>query len=131
MTETEKLLGELVALPSVNPAFLPPGHRDAGEARVADFLGATAANAGLDVDFQKVALGRSNVIARLAPSGVTPNAAFCSPRIWILSARGTVFSTRDQRPASRSRRLRYQRFDYGDVDGFDGFVSKWQTSGGD
>jgi acetylornithine deacetylase/succinyl-diaminopimelate desuccinylase family protein len=69
VTEVEKLLGELVALPSVNPAFLPKGHRDAGEFRVADFLGVAAARAGLDVDFQKVALGRSNVIARLLPAG--------------------------------------------------------------
>ncbi|HUD48015.1 MAG TPA: M20/M25/M40 family metallo-hydrolase [Candidatus Baltobacteraceae bacterium] len=69
MTETEKLLGELVALPSVNPAFLPEGHRDAGEARVAEYLGAAARRAGLDVDFQKVAPGRSNVIARLTPAG--------------------------------------------------------------
>jgi hypothetical protein len=37
MTRTEKLLAELIALPSVNPAFLPPRHPHAGEKRVADF----------------------------------------------------------------------------------------------
>ena len=46
MTRTEKLLAELIALPSVNPAFLPPRHPHAGEQRVADFLAATAARAG-------------------------------------------------------------------------------------
>ncbi|HEY3856248.1 MAG TPA: M20 family metallopeptidase [Verrucomicrobiae bacterium] len=67
MAETEKLLKDLIALRSVNPAFLPEGHPDAGESRVAKFLGATASNAGLDVEFQPVAPGRSNIIARLSP----------------------------------------------------------------
>ena len=52
MTKTEKLLRELIALPSVNPAFLPARHPHAGEQRVAEFLAATAAQAGLDVEFQ-------------------------------------------------------------------------------
>jgi acetylornithine deacetylase/succinyl-diaminopimelate desuccinylase-like protein len=86
VTDTEKLLGELVALPSVNPAFLPAGHRDAGESRVADFLGATAAQAGLDVDFQKVARGRSNVIARLAPSGVIKHRILLAPHMDTVGA---------------------------------------------
>ena len=38
MTRTAKLLAELIALPSVNPAFLPPRHPHAGEGRVAEFL---------------------------------------------------------------------------------------------
>jgi hypothetical protein len=45
MTNTEKLLRELIALPSVNPAFLPARNPHAGEQRVADFLAATAAQA--------------------------------------------------------------------------------------
>ena len=54
MTRTEKLLAELIALPSVNPAFLPPRHPNAGEKRVADFLATVAARAGLEVEFQNV-----------------------------------------------------------------------------
>jgi acetylornithine deacetylase/succinyl-diaminopimelate desuccinylase-like protein len=69
MSDLEKLLCELIALPSVNPAFLPAGDPRAGEGRVADFLAATAAQAGLDVDFQNVQPGRSNLIATLRPSG--------------------------------------------------------------
>ena len=60
MTKTAQLLRELIALPSVNPAFLPANDPCAGETRVADFLAATAASAGLDVNFQKVSEGRSN-----------------------------------------------------------------------
>ena len=68
MNASEKLLRELIALPSVNPAFLPVGDARAGEQRVADFLAATAARAGLDVKFSPALPGRSNLIARLGPA---------------------------------------------------------------
>ena len=58
MTPTAKLLAELIALPSVNPAFLPPRHPHAGEGRVAEYLAALGAQAGLDIEFQKVLPGR-------------------------------------------------------------------------
>ena len=67
MTKTERLLCELIALPSVNPAFLPAGDSHTGEQRVADFLATVAAQAGLDVEFQRVLPGRPNLIARLSP----------------------------------------------------------------
>ena len=66
-TPAEKLLRELIALPSVNPAFLPAHDPRAGEQRVADFLAATAATGGLDVAFHPVAPGRANLLARLTP----------------------------------------------------------------
>jgi acetylornithine deacetylase/succinyl-diaminopimelate desuccinylase family protein len=69
MTAAAKLLRELIALPSVNPAFSPASDPRAGEQRVADFLAAIAARAGLDVEFQEVFPGRSNLLARLAPTG--------------------------------------------------------------
>ena len=69
MTETAKLLSELIALPSVNPAFLPANDALAGEQRVAEFLAAVAAKAGLDVELQQVLPRRSNLIARLSPQG--------------------------------------------------------------
>src|SRR5258705_9615775 len=67
MHAAEKLLRELIALPSVNPGFLPEGDARGGEARVADFLLATTASGGLDVHLHPVFPGRSNVIARLTP----------------------------------------------------------------
>jgi acetylornithine deacetylase/succinyl-diaminopimelate desuccinylase-like protein len=63
------MLCQLIALPSVNPAFLPAGDPRAGEGRVADFLADTAARAGLDVQFEKVQPGRSNLLATLQPPG--------------------------------------------------------------
>lgn len=71
MTGTAKLLCEIIALPSVNPAFLPAGDVRAGEQRVADYLAVTAARAGLDIEFQKAAPGRINFVARLTPANVS------------------------------------------------------------
>lgn len=72
MTKTAKLLADLIALPSVNPAFLSARHRHAGEGRMVEFLATVAAGAGLDVEFQKVVPHRPNLIARLSPgTGVT------------------------------------------------------------
>ena len=71
MTKTEKLLCELIALPSVNPMFLPAGDPRVGEGRVAAFLADEAALAGLAVEFQKVGHGsdeRSNLIVKLTPT---------------------------------------------------------------
>jgi acetylornithine deacetylase len=91
MTRTEKLLAELIALPSVNPAFLPPRHPHAGENRVADFLAATAAHAGLEVEFQKVLPGRSNLIARLLPRNKIRQTILLAPHLDTVGADGTKF----------------------------------------
>ena len=64
-----KLLRELIALPSVNPAFLPGRDDLTGEQRVADFLAFTADRAGLELEWQEVFPGRSNLLIRLTPSG--------------------------------------------------------------
>jgi acetylornithine deacetylase/succinyl-diaminopimelate desuccinylase-like protein len=81
MTQTQKLLCELIALPSVNSALLPAGHPRAGEKRVAEFLAAAAAKAGLDVDLQKVFPGRSNLLARLSPAGRTKQRVLLAPHM--------------------------------------------------
>jgi acetylornithine deacetylase len=97
MTRTEKLLAELIALPSVNPAFIPPppaasarqarsSHPFAGEKRVADFLASFAARAGLEVEFQKVLPGRANVIARLRPSGKIRQTILLAPHLDTVGA---------------------------------------------
>jgi len=66
IVKPEKLLPELIALPSVNQPFLPERHERAGEQRVGDFLCATLASAGLEVSRQEVAAGRYNILARLS-----------------------------------------------------------------
>lgn len=91
MTRTEQLLAELIALPSVNPAFLPPRHPNAGEKSVADFLAATAARAGLEIEFQKVLPGRANVIARLLPKNKIQRTILLAPHLDTVGADGTQF----------------------------------------
>src|ERR1700685_4422500 len=91
MTRTEKLLAELIALPSVNPAFLSPRHPHAGEKRVADFLAAVAARARLEIEFQKVLPGRSNLIARLRPKNKIKQIILLAPHLDTVGADGTRF----------------------------------------
>jgi acetylornithine deacetylase/succinyl-diaminopimelate desuccinylase-like protein len=100
MTKTEKLLRELIALPSVNPAFLPAGNPRAGEQRVADFLAATAAQAGLDVAFQPVAPARSNLLARLAPRSKPRQRLLLAPHMDTVNAADAQFT-----PTKRGGRL--------------------------
>jgi len=104
MTRTEKLLAELIALPSVNPAFaLQSGaaarqarllYPFAGEKRVADFLAAEAARAGLNVELQKVLPGRSNVIARLAPRNKIRQTILLAPHLDTVGADDSQFVPR-------------------------------------
>jgi acetylornithine deacetylase/succinyl-diaminopimelate desuccinylase-like protein len=112
MTCTEKLLAELIALPSVNPAFVPQDsvgprccaasddqqvvptnapHPFAGEQRVADFCAATAARARLEIELQPVLPGRSNLIARLLPRNKIRQTILLAPHLDTVGADGTKF----------------------------------------
>jgi acetylornithine deacetylase/succinyl-diaminopimelate desuccinylase-like protein len=100
MTSTEKLLRALVALPSVNPAFLPAEHKHAGEQRAAEFLATVGARAGLDVELQSVLPQRPNLIARLAPRGAIKQRVLLAPHL------DTVPSANGQyEPVTRQGRL--------------------------
>ena len=101
MTRTEKLLAELIALPSVNPAFAPaaaaavPSPRAPyGEKNVADFLAASAAQAGLDLEFQDVRPGRYNLLARLRPKGPLQRTIVLAPHLDTVVAAEAQFTPR-------------------------------------
>jgi succinyl-diaminopimelate desuccinylase len=94
MTRTQKLLRDLVALPSVNPAFLPAGHPNAGEQAVQDYLAGTAKNAGLAIKFQKVAPGRSNLLVRLAPSSSVRHRILLVPHLDTVNSAPAGFRPR-------------------------------------
>ena len=94
MSQTEKLLRELIALPSVNPAFLPANDPHAGEQQVADFLAATAALAGLDIDLQPVLPGRSNFFARLNSRNKTTSRIVLAPHLDTVNAPDSLFTPR-------------------------------------
>ncbi|HEX5398519.1 MAG TPA: M20/M25/M40 family metallo-hydrolase [Verrucomicrobiae bacterium] len=84
-------MAELIVLPSVNPAFLPARHPRAGEKRVADFLAATAARAGLEVESQNVLPDRPNLIARLLPQNKIRQTILLAPHLDTVGADGTKF----------------------------------------
>ena len=95
MTRTEKLLAELIALPSVNPAFASagaaarPAHAGGsnyGEKKVADYLASVAADAGLDVELQTVLPGRANLIARLQPAHRVKQTILLAPHLDTVGA---------------------------------------------
>ena len=94
MTKTEMLLRELVALPSVNPAFLPAGDPRGGERRVADLLATVAARTGLEVEFQRVLPGRRNLLARLSPSGKIRQRVLLVPHLDTVSSEPAGFAPR-------------------------------------
>ena len=100
MTRTEQLLAELIALPSVNPAFAPQNGAPArptrhyGEQRVADFLASVAARAGLEVELQKVAPARVNVIARLLPRNKIRQTILLAPHLDTVNADDSQFVPR-------------------------------------
>jgi acetylornithine deacetylase/succinyl-diaminopimelate desuccinylase-like protein len=100
MTSPAKLLSDLVALPSVNAAFLPADNDRAGERQIAEFLASHFKHAGLDVQFQSVCRDRSNLLARLSP----PKKVRC--RILLAPHLDTVNGSDDQfRPRVRGGRM--------------------------
>ena len=86
MSKAAQLLGDLIALPSVNPAVLPTGHPRAGEQRIAGFLAATAGIGGLDVELREVLPGRPNVLARLRPSRAPRHRVVLAPHLDTIGA---------------------------------------------
>jgi acetylornithine deacetylase len=100
MTRTEKLLADLIALPSVNPAFAPQSGaavrqaRHYGEKNMVDFLASVAARAGFEVEFQKVLPGRANVIVRLLPPGKIRQTILLAPHLDTVNAEDSQFIPR-------------------------------------
>ncbi len=75
------LLRDLIAVPSVNPAFLPPEDPRTGEARMAEFVEEIGRRVGLAAGLQPVVSGRSNVILRLAPTGAIRRRILLAPHL--------------------------------------------------
>ena len=87
MDRATQILRELVALPSVNPAFLPPNDPKAGESRVSGFLADAGNKIGLQADYQEVFPGRSNLILRLLPTGRIHKRILLAPHMDTVGAK--------------------------------------------
>src|ERR1041385_3837803 len=100
MADVGKLLAELIALPSVNPAFVPEGTPGTGEQLVADYLTALGGKVGLAIELQEVFPGRHNVIARLEPRGKRKQRVLLGPHM------DTVVAAPEQfRPVKRQGKM--------------------------
>jgi len=88
MSRTAQLLAELIALPSVNPAFAGVDGPLTGERRVAEFLAATGAKAGLDVELRKVKPSRPNLLATLPPAGKVQQRILLAPHLDTVNLAG-------------------------------------------
>jgi acetylornithine deacetylase/succinyl-diaminopimelate desuccinylase-like protein len=99
MSRTEKLLADLVALPSVNPAFAPAAGSSGssapplhGEKRVAEFLAANATKIGLEIEFAPVERdgseyqSRYNLLVRLLPKNKIKRTIVLAPHLDTVGA---------------------------------------------
>jgi succinyl-diaminopimelate desuccinylase len=86
MTETEKLLSELIALPSINPAFSAKDASQTGEARVAEFLEARAARFGLETEYKRALPQRSNLLIHLSPTRRVRQRILLAPHLDTVNA---------------------------------------------
>lgn len=71
---TIKLLGDLIAIDSVNPSLVPGG---AGESEIASFVASEMRSIGMDVEITEVAPGRPNVVGVLEGRAQGKSLMFC------------------------------------------------------
>jgi len=93
----EKLLAKLIALPSVNPAFLENQPTLTGETRIAHFIAEIGRRESLEVSFQKVFPERSNVLLHLRPKGKTKRRILLAPHldtVGLAGAKHDIFTPR-------------------------------------
>jgi succinyl-diaminopimelate desuccinylase len=94
MTETEQLLRELIAIPSVNPAFPTAGNQLSGERAVGEFLADRARRAGLEVNYQDVLPQRRNLLVRMVPRSRTRRRILLAPHLDTVNAAAEQFHPR-------------------------------------
>ncbi len=105
----EALLTELIALPSVNPSFLPESDRRGGEGRVAAFLAGIAAKFNLPVSYQEVfarkqgVRARQNIFVRLEPKRKAQRRIILAPHLDTIGSADMPAS--DFEPRKRGGRL--------------------------
>ena len=90
MSAATQLLRELVARPSINPAF-EDDPAVSGEERVAELLIDRARQAGLDFRRQPVLPGRKNLLVRLTPSGKAQRRIILAPHMDVVPAEANQF----------------------------------------
>ena len=94
LSNVAKLLRDIVALPSINPAFLPNEPELTGEERVASYLTDLARKKGLEISRQNVLPGRKNLFVRLKPRGKVKRRIVLAPHLDVVPAEDKQFTPR-------------------------------------
>ncbi len=99
METVERLLAELISIPSVNPTCDPEG---SGEGEIARFLADRLRRAGLDVELREVEPGRPNLLAILTPRAARGRVVL-APHLDTVTVRGMTIAPFD--PVVREGRM--------------------------
>ena len=91
LSSLDRLLWELVEIPSINPSLECKDADLTGEERIAQFLEGKANSSGIECKRLKVLPGRENLVFRLKPSGKTKNKVMLTPHMDVVPATPDAF----------------------------------------
>ena len=91
LSSLDRLLWELVEIPSINPSLECKYADFTGEERIAQFLEGKANSSGIECKRLKVLPGRENLVFRLKPSGKTKNKVMLTPHMDVVPATPDAF----------------------------------------
>ena len=91
LSSLDRLLWELVEIPSINPSLECKYPDFTGEERIAQFLEGKANSSGIEYRRMKVLPGRENLVIRLKPSGKIKNKVMLTPHMDVVPATPDAF----------------------------------------
>ena len=91
LSSLDRLLWELVEIPSINPSLECIAADLTGEERIAQFLEGKANSSGIEYRRMKVLPGRENIVIRLKPAGKIKNKVMLTPHMDVVPATPDAF----------------------------------------
>jgi acetylornithine deacetylase/succinyl-diaminopimelate desuccinylase family protein len=91
LSSLDRLLWELVEIPSINPSLEFIDADLTGEERIAQFLEGKANSSGIEYRRMKVLPGRENLVIRLKPAGKIKNKVMLTPHMDVVPATPDAF----------------------------------------
>ena len=91
LSSLDRLLWELVEIPSINPSLECKDADLTGEERIAQFLEVKANSSGIEYRRMKVLPGRENLVMRIKPTGKIKNKVMLTPHMDVVPAAPDAF----------------------------------------
>ena len=91
LSSLDRLLSELVEIPSINPSLEYKYADFTGEERIAQFLEGKANSSGIEYKRMKVLPRRENLVIRLKPAGKIKNKVMLTPHMDVVPATPDAF----------------------------------------